>query len=81
MQLHNFASHFIIKLDMPKSKTEQKVPSTRTSFSLPETTLIELERIAKSQQRSVAWVIRDAIDQYLSDLYPLLSQGKGKDSR
>lgn len=44
---------------------------TRTSVSLPAGDYAELERVARQQRVSVAWVIRDAVTRYLTDRNPL----------
>jgi predicted DNA-binding ribbon-helix-helix protein len=51
-----------------------KVPpkkSTRTTVTLPTQDYRELERIALRQRVSVAWLIRAAVDRYLTDQSPL----------
>lgn len=48
----------------------------RTSVSLPVEHYEELERIAESNKVSVAWVVRQAVEKYLVDRWPLLSDRK-----
>jgi predicted transcriptional regulator len=43
----------------------------RTTVSFPAETHEELERIAGSKKVSVAWVVREAVDKYLSAESPL----------
>jgi predicted transcriptional regulator len=38
----------------------------------------EIERMAEQRRVSVAWVVRDAVEQYVSAQYPLFSQGNNK---
>ena len=35
-----------------------------------------LEQLAKSKKVSVAWIVREAVDKYVADQWPLLAQGK-----
>lgn len=54
-----------LPVDARKSKT------ARTSVSLPAEHYAELEQIAVQNRVSVAWVIRDAVDRYLTTRNPL----------
>lgn len=55
---------------------EDDAKTVRASVSLPENHYQELEDIAKQKRVSVSWVIRDAIQTYLADKYPLLHSSK-----
>ena len=61
---------------MVKSRAK-KSPSTdavaRASVSFPIEHYKELERIADNNKVSVAWVVRQAVEKYLVERYPLLS--------
>jgi metal-responsive CopG/Arc/MetJ family transcriptional regulator len=46
--------------------------TVRASVSFPEDQYAELERIAQSQRVSLAWVVRDAVQSYLVQRWPLL---------
>jgi metal-responsive CopG/Arc/MetJ family transcriptional regulator len=46
----------------------------RASISLPEAQYVELERIAKSQRVSLAWVVREAVRDYLANRWPLINE-------
>jgi predicted DNA-binding protein len=62
---------------MPKSKKRgrpSKTPSARTSVSFPPVIYETLEEIAKQKKVSVAWVVRDATEKYISDQWPLLKE-------
>jgi predicted transcriptional regulator len=48
-------------------------PTVRASVSFSNDQYADLERIAANKKVSVAWVVRDAIDQYLAAQYPLLN--------
>jgi metal-responsive CopG/Arc/MetJ family transcriptional regulator len=50
---------------IPKSE-----PSPRLSVTLPSETYVSLERIAKKKKVSLAWVVRDATEKYISDELP-----------
>jgi hypothetical protein len=62
-------SHFGTQLT-PKTKSE---PSTRTSVTLPAEIYASLEIIAKQKKVSMAWVIRDAAEKYVSEQWPLFA--------
>lgn len=50
------------------SKLDQKENakrSVRTTVSIPSDQYTEIERIAMEKKVSVAWVVRDAVEQYL----------------
>lgn len=44
---------------------------TRASVTFPTNIYAELERIAENKKVSVAWVVRDAVQKYVEDRYPL----------
>ena len=45
--------------------------TVRASVSFPEDQYAELERIAQEQRVSLAWVVRDAVQTYLVQRWPL----------
>lgn len=49
--------------------------TVRASISFSEQQYQLLEQIADENKVSLAWVVRDAIDNYLKSKWPLLSQG------
>ncbi len=49
--------------------------SVRASISFPSELYRTLEQIAREKKVSLAWVVRDAAEQYVSDKWPLF-QGK-----
>jgi len=53
-------------VDTPKSER-----SPRLSVTLPPETYDSLERIARKKKVSLAWVVRDAAERYVSDELPL----------
>ncbi len=44
------------------------------SVTLPAETYASLERIAKKKKVSLAWVVRDATEKYVSDELPLFRE-------
>lgn len=48
--------------------------SIRASISFSEEQYSALERIAVEHRVSLAWVVRDAVDGYLRDRWPLFDQ-------
>jgi hypothetical protein len=55
-------------------KPAGKPPAIRVTASLPPDIYATLRGIAKQNKVSVAWVIRDAAEKYLSDQWPLLGR-------
>jgi metal-responsive CopG/Arc/MetJ family transcriptional regulator len=45
--------------------------SVRASISFPLGLYQTLEEIARQKKVSLAWVVRDAVEQYVSDKWPL----------
>lgn len=48
-------------------------PTTRTSVTFPAEIYSSLEIIARQKKVSMAWVIRDAAEKYVSEHWPLFS--------
>jgi hypothetical protein len=55
-------------------KSSARPQSVRISVTFPRDQYDLLERIAHDKKVSVAWVARDAVEQYLSQQWPLLSR-------
>ena len=53
------------------SSTERHTTSTRLSITLNQEQYREIKRVAKRKRVSHAWVVRDAVDQYLEAQAPL----------
>lgn len=51
--------------------------SVRASISFPPDIYETLEAIAAEKRVSLAWVVRDAAEKYISDKWPLLAAMKG----
>lgn len=51
-------------------------PTTRTSVTIPATVYYSLETIAKQKKVSLAWVLRDAAEKYVSEQWPLFAGTK-----
>ena len=47
-------------------------PTPRASVSFPPELYRTLEDIAKQKKVSIAWVVREAAEKYVADLWPLL---------
>lgn len=61
------------------NQTESHVEkSARISVSFPRDLYETLERIAKDKKVSVAWVVRDAAEKYVSEQWPLLGREERK---
>lgn len=51
-----------------------KSQAIRASISFPPDVYKTLEDIAQQKKVSMAWVVREAVDMYLSDKWPLFSE-------
>jgi len=58
-------------MDKPAKKTSIDKRSVRTTVSIPAIAYEEVERLAEQKKVSVAWIVRDAVDQYLAQHQPL----------
>jgi metal-responsive CopG/Arc/MetJ family transcriptional regulator len=56
---------------------EQSAPTVRASISFPSDLYENLEAVAKQKKVSLAWVVRDAAEKYLSE-HELLSKTGAK---
>lgn len=57
------------------AKSEPEAKTTRTSVSFPADLYGTLEALAKNKKVTVAWVIRDAAEKYVSEKWPLFERG------
>ena len=60
-------------------KSEETATSVRATISFPPEVYESLEGIARQKKVSLAWVVREAAEQYLADKWPLLTRGKAAD--
>jgi predicted transcriptional regulator len=56
----------------------RKSTMPRASVTLSPEVHKTLEQIAQEKKVSVAWVIREAVDKYLADKWPLFGHGEGR---
>jgi metal-responsive CopG/Arc/MetJ family transcriptional regulator len=63
------------KRSREKSLKAQRKAAVRASITFPPDLYETLEEIARQKKVSLAWVVRDASEQYVADQGPLL---KGK---
>lgn len=59
------------------SHSQPEPKTTRTSVSFPHELYKTLELLAKEKKVSVAWIVRDATERYVTDQCPLFG---GKNS-
>lgn len=52
-------------------------PMPRASVSFPPELYKTLEDLARRKKVSIAWVVRDAVEKYVADQWPLLAPVKG----
>jgi metal-responsive CopG/Arc/MetJ family transcriptional regulator len=62
-------------------KGAKSAASLRASVSFPPNLYRTLEQIAAQKKVSVAWVVRDATEQYVVDQWPLLEITSGERKR
>ena len=55
-------------------KPESDAASVRATITFPPDLYATLEEIAKQKKVSLAWVVRDAAEQYLTDKWPLFGK-------
>jgi metal-responsive CopG/Arc/MetJ family transcriptional regulator len=61
------------KKSVDKKMKPQTTGSVRASISFPHDVYETLEVIAKEKKVSLAWVVREATELYISDRWPLFS--------
>jgi predicted DNA-binding protein len=49
----------------------------RASVSFPPEVYKSIEDLAKKKKVSIAWVVREAVEKYVADQWPLLANLKG----
>lgn len=57
-----------------KKVKNQSTAAVRATISFPAELYTTLEEIAKQKKVSLAWVVRDAAEQYLADKWPLFGK-------
>ena len=57
-----------------KKMREQGSAAVRASISFPPEVYENLETIAKQKKVSLAWVVREAAEQYLAEKWPLFAK-------
>ena len=60
----------------PKKNMKIQTPAVRASISFPPDIYETLEVIAKEKKVSLAWVVREATEKYISERWPLFA-GQG----
>ena len=59
---------------IPASEKHAEPAAVRASISFPPEVYQTLEAIARQKKVSLAWVVREAAEQYISNKWPLLAQ-------
>jgi metal-responsive CopG/Arc/MetJ family transcriptional regulator len=57
-----------------KSRKIQGAPAVRASISFPPDIYETLETIAKEKKVSLAWVVREAAQNYIAEKWPLFAR-------
>jgi hypothetical protein len=61
-----------MKMTAGEERVENSAQAVRASISFPREAYQTLELIAKEKKVSLAWVVRDAVEQYIESKWPLL---------
>lgn len=61
-----------------KKMKAQSTATVRASISFPPDVYETLETIAKEKKVSLAWVVREAAEQYIGDKWPLFNRKAGE---
>lgn len=56
-----------------KAVSRKSVSAPRASVTFPSDLYQTIEELAKRKKVSIAWVVRDAVEKYVSDQWPLFS--------
>jgi metal-responsive CopG/Arc/MetJ family transcriptional regulator len=62
------------ELDPSMTVPPREAPSVRASVSFPSEVYQTLEEIARQKKVSLAWVVRDAAEQYIENKWPILKK-------
>jgi metal-responsive CopG/Arc/MetJ family transcriptional regulator len=60
-----------------RSMKPASTSSVRATISFPTGLYQTIEAIAKQKKVSLAWVVREAVEQYVGEKWPLLFRGEG----
>ncbi len=66
------------KKSAKKKMKPQTTGAVRASISFPPDVYEGLEDIAKQKKVSLAWVVREAVEQYLTEKWPLFRTERGQ---
>lgn len=61
-----------------KQKRAMPARSVRASVTFPAELYYSLEDIARQKKVSLAWVVREAAEQYIGNMWPLFKRPKGE---
>lgn len=61
-----------------EKRTRSESTTVRATISFPSESYTTLGDIARQKKVSLAWVVREAIEQYIADKWPLLAPRKGE---
>jgi metal-responsive CopG/Arc/MetJ family transcriptional regulator len=61
----------------PGSEKAKESTMPRASVSFPPEMYKTIEDLAKRKKVSIAWVVRDAVEKYVADQWPLLHPLRG----
>jgi hypothetical protein len=64
----------MIRKHKTSKRASQKTPSIRATVSIPYEMYRIVEAMADEKRVSFAWVVRDALEKYVAERWPLLSK-------
>jgi predicted DNA-binding protein len=65
------------KTSRDKTKTKHGA-QPRASITFPPEVYETIEELAKKKKVSIAWIVREAVEKYVSDQWPLLAPLRGE---
>ena len=60
------------------SMEPQNSPAPRASITFPPDVYRTIEDLAKRKKVSIAWIVREAVEKYVNDQWPLLAPLAGE---
>ena len=63
-----------MKARAAKARIQDTASTVRASISFPSDIYKTLEHIARDKKVSLAWVVREAVDQYVENRWPLFAR-------
>ena len=66
--------HMVSRTRIPRESAE--APALRASITFPPEVYRTIEDLARQKKVSIAWVVREAVEKYVADQWPLFAPVK-----